>query len=139
MPLLESDTRVSDVQDKQVRPVEVTIHFTSGRTLVTEFQSDSPLLQELFEALARRRGPGIPSPALQVPFDGGRRAFTFRSEHMFAIETNPPVVIQPQAQDTASQTPPAASPPRPPRRSPPVVREATDIHDPSSGRGDSSS
>ena len=118
----------------------MTLHFTSGRTVVTEFRSDSPLLQELFEALARRRGPGIPSPALQVPLDKGRRAFTFRSEHLVAIETNPPVVVQPQAEDSASQLgqTPAEKPTRPPRRNPPVVREVTDIRGASSGEGDSS-
>ena len=127
--------------------VEVTVHLVGGVSCRAELASDSEILRDLFQALAAGL-PGVPPEAprlLQLPTDGGEKAYSFSSVNLVAVETRPAVLIeeatpvaevpaQPQPRPQPAKAPkPASSPELTPaakpepaardRRGAPIVRE----------------
>ena len=82
--------------DTQMKLIDVTLYFTDGEEVRTRLPSNSEFLRHLHEALASpNSGVSSTSKFLQIPLDSGRRACSFRSERLVAIETCPPVLIVP--------------------------------------------
>jgi len=76
------------------RPVDVEIVLTGGVRHSLVLPSDSPLLAELFEALARGARPDDRSHTLlQLPVGGGRTALSFMSSSLISVITTPAVLI----------------------------------------------
>jgi SM-20-related protein len=80
-----------------IRDVAVRIDLTGGRVQHTVLPSDSPILHDLFAALAEQsRSEAVRRNILfQVPLDGGRSACTFPSSHLLSVITDPAVLIDP--------------------------------------------
>lgn len=118
--------------------VEVTVHLMGGMSCRAQLASDSELLQDLFRALAggTRGVPPEPPRLIQLPTDGGEKAYSFSSTNLVAVETRPPVLIeetlrtarvprQPQPAKPAAprESRPKADPAARKRRGAPIVRD----------------
>jgi SM-20-related protein len=84
------------VQDVQNIDVEVTL--TGGLSYSSVLPSNSPILHDLYSALAAAHQPESQQPGilLQLPLDGGKTACSFMSTSVISVATSPPVLIQPQ-------------------------------------------
>ncbi len=78
-----------------IRDVAVRIDLTGGRVQHTILPSNSPILHDLFAALAEQNRCEAERKNIlfQVPLDGGRSAFTFCSSHLLSVITEPAVLI----------------------------------------------
>jgi SM-20-related protein len=79
------------------RSVDVQIHLAGGHRHDLVLASDSPLLRDLFLALAAKDEPDRASQPVffQLPLGGGRSACSFSSAQLVSVVTYPPVVIEP--------------------------------------------
>jgi hypothetical protein len=76
-----------------MRPVQVQILLAGGHRHALELAADSPVLQELVDAMAARLAPPPHRVVLfQVPLEGGRAALSFTSDQLVALTTTPPVL-----------------------------------------------
>lgn len=88
---------------EEPRRVDVRVHLAGGHTCRTTLSSDSELLRDLFLALAANLGgPGSAAPKFfQLPLNDGEAAYSFTSEHLVAIATEPPVLVSEETSETA--------------------------------------
>jgi len=80
------------------RDVKVQIGLEGGHQHTLSLASDSPLLHDLFSALASQgRTNTLDVPKFfQLPLDGGRSACSFSSTQLVSVITEPPVLIEVQ-------------------------------------------
>ena len=93
-----------------IRNIEVEVTLKGGQGHACILPSNSPLLHELYVALAHGDRPDPPQPGilLQLPLQGGTAAVSFLSTSLVSVTTKPAVLIQPQLSAAASQNSPVA-------------------------------
>jgi predicted 2-oxoglutarate/Fe(II)-dependent dioxygenase YbiX len=75
------------------RRIRVEMLLAGGHRETLELDAASPILHELLQALVARLAPAAsPAVLFQIPREGGRSAFTFTSDQLVALSTEPPVL-----------------------------------------------
>ncbi len=91
-----------------LRDITLTINLVSGEAREVRLREDAPELLALFAALA---SPWAENRFLQLPLDGGRRAWSFQTAKIVSVTSEPPVVLAPErlspAQPNAAAQPEA--------------------------------
>ncbi len=85
----------------EAQRVEVEIVLQGGLRHVSVVPSTSPILHDLYVALAQGNNPQQPPFVVQFPLDGGRVACSFLSSSLISLQTKPPVLIQVQNSQVA--------------------------------------
>ena len=101
-----------------LRDITLTINLVSGEAREVQLREDAPELLALFAALA---SPWAENRFVQLPLDGGRRAWSFQTAKIVSVTSEPPVVIaaervsatQPNAQLAATRAESSVSVRRP--------------------------
>ncbi len=83
---------------ESVRNIDVEVTLTGGLSYSSVLPSNSPILHDLYAALAatHQRDPQQPGVLMQLPLDGGQTACSFMSTSVISVTTRPPVLIQTQ-------------------------------------------
>lgn len=78
-----------------VQNIDVAVTLHGGQSCHCTLPSNSPILHDLYVALAsgQRPDPQQPAVVLQLPLDGGRTACSFMSTSVVSVTTQPPVLI----------------------------------------------
>lgn len=82
---------MSDSADDR-RPVEVKILLSNGKSKKLTLPANHSDLRALISI--NGGGPSAGDVFFQIPIDGGRGAFSFRSQHLVAVETRPAVLVE---------------------------------------------
>ena len=82
-----------------VKRIELEVTLTGGHQYSSVLPSDSPILHDLYLALAggAMSDSGDPGILIQLPLSNGHAACTFMSTSVISLTTRPPVLVQPQA------------------------------------------
>lgn len=99
----------------ETRSVDVEVTLTGGVRHLSTLPAASPLLRDLYIALASSGEPAARhAPVLlQLPLDGGLASCSFMSTSLISVTTRPPVLVQSRPAEIAAAEP-APAPPRPP-------------------------
>ena len=81
----------------EVTEIKVDLLLAGGHTYTHFFKLDDPILRNLLTIItARASGLASATPYLfQIPQNQGRSTLFFSSEHLIAILTEPPLIVQP--------------------------------------------
>ena len=92
----DKEDKVAMGTGEGVRSVEVEVTLSQGQRHTSVLPSDSPILHDLFAALAIGQGGSTEQPAtlVQLPMNGGRAACSFMSSSLVSVTTKPPVLIE---------------------------------------------
>jgi Rps23 Pro-64 3,4-dihydroxylase Tpa1-like proline 4-hydroxylase len=95
------------------RSVEVEVTLAGGSRYFFTLPAASPLLRDLYMALATNGQPAARHPPilLQLPLDGGLASCSFMSTSLVAVITRPPVLVGQRPDETAAPEPAASLPP----------------------------
>jgi Rps23 Pro-64 3,4-dihydroxylase Tpa1-like proline 4-hydroxylase len=84
----------SSLPSSQVSQIKVNVLLNGGHSCTLHTQSDSALLQQLFQVLLARGQQQTVSGVFQISVEEGRAALCFPAEHLVGLVTDPPVQLE---------------------------------------------
>jgi Rps23 Pro-64 3,4-dihydroxylase Tpa1-like proline 4-hydroxylase len=92
--------------------VDVEVVLTGGLRFASRLQADSPILRDLYVALGQRCVPEQQRQGflLQLPLNAGRTACSFMSTDLISLQTQPPVLVEPQLAEAPQAHPGPTAP-----------------------------
>ena len=96
----------SKLQPTEPQEIKVTVLLTGGRDYTVSLPPDAPLLRQLFEVMLDQNGNQAKT-LFQIPVSKGRGMLCFPGDRLVGVVTEPPLVIQQQAQPAQQLMQPA--------------------------------
>jgi SM-20-related protein len=95
----------SHLQQIEPKDVKVKLLLAGGHEYTVDLKSDAPVLHSLLTTVVNRayKQENPYNGLFQIPINEGRSLLCFPSEHLIALVTEPPILVQ-QTEDVKSQT-----------------------------------